>query len=283
MQDAVARIGAALAGIAAAPAVQVSPDANEKTERDPSLGEGAMVSVHVVAQKTWLPPVSPTPSIDPRRLSSPDAAAPQAPRATAEKFAETETKAALAGEARDTPVTAPPADARPGGLSGLATATPASSHAPLVEDGAKPADASAATAAHPSVPSASAPAPRRDLEITMAPKDLGGLEVRMKSAGDRLELAFVTERDETARMIADRSGALASHLHGAGLGLGGVEISSAASSGQGGGDAASSSGSGSDQPPQSRTPSGRNRQERSDGAHDQTSDPRDRGDRGLFL
>ena len=47
----------------------------------------------------------------------------------------------------------------------------------------------------------------------------------MKSAGDRLELAFVADRGETARLISDKSAALTSQLHDAGIGLGGIDIS----------------------------------------------------------
>ena len=64
----------------------------------------------------------------------------------------------------------------------------------------------------------------------MAPKDLGGLAVRMKSAGDRLEIAFVADKGDTARLIDDKSAGLASQLRGAGLGLGGLDISVAAKS-----------------------------------------------------
>ncbi len=73
-----------------------------------------------------------------------------------------------------------------------------------------------------------APAPRRDLEVVLAPHDLGGLALRLKSIGDRLEIAFVADKADTARMIDDRSATLESQLRNAGLGSGGVAISVAA-------------------------------------------------------
>ncbi len=94
-----------------------------------------------------------------------------------------------------------------------------------------PASASSASSASTQLrdlPSAPTPAVRRDLEITLTPQDLGGLQVKLKSSGDRLELSFVADRGETARMISDKSAALESQLHDAGIGLGGVAISSSA-------------------------------------------------------
>ncbi len=52
-----------------------------------------------------------------------------------------------------------------------------------------------------------------------------------------LELAFVADRGETARLISDKSAALTSQLHGAGIGLGGIDITSAPSGQAGSGDA----------------------------------------------
>jgi hypothetical protein len=81
-------------------------------------------------------------------------------------------------------------------------------------------------------PAAADPAPapraatlRRDLDVTLEPRDLGGLALRLKSVGDRLEIAFVADKGDTAQMIGDGSATLASQLRVAGLGLGGVAIS----------------------------------------------------------
>ncbi len=52
----------------------------------------------------------------------------------------------------------------------------------------------------------------------------------MKSAGDRLEIVFVADRGDTARLIDDKSAGLATQLRSAGLGLGGLDISVAARS-----------------------------------------------------
>jgi flagellar hook-length control protein FliK len=306
LQDAVARIGAALAGTGAAPRVRALDSDQDKTPKAPS-DAGATVSVRVASQKTWLPPVSPPPSPALHALAS-DPTEPQSPGAPADattpartlavglgekasgaKNADAEAKAASPGAARDVPIAKPVAEASPA-VAAMAQPDAASAGK---DNGPKAPGVAASPAA--STPVAPAPAPRRDLEITLAPKELGGLEVRMKSAGDRLALTFVTERGETARMISDKSVALTSQLHGAGIGLGGVDISAAAM-GQGGGDATAGGGrqtqtqpqaeAGGDSAPsqsQSQTPSGRDRQERKDETPDQTADPRSRGDRGLYL
>ncbi len=130
----------------------------------------------------------------------------------------------------------------------------------------------------------------------MEPKELGGLAVRMKSAGDRLEIAFVADKGETARMISDKSATLESQLQGAGIGLGGIDISTAAKqpanatglpSATGGG---SANGAGSDprgnsdSTPQRQDPAGRNRQDQSHETVQKAGDQRAiGGGHGLYL
>ncbi len=112
----------------------------------------------------------------------------------------------------------------------------------------------------------------------------------MKSAGDRLELAFVADRGETARLISDKSAALTSQLHDAGIGLGGIDISSA-TSGQGasgdaptgGGRQPNPSGGDSNPAPQRQQTSGRDRQDGDNEIDDQTGDAPSRGQRGFYL
>jgi flagellar hook-length control protein FliK len=142
-----------------------------------------------------------------------------------------------------------------------------------------------------------AAAPRRDLEITLAPKDLGGLAVRLKSAGDRLDISVVAEKGETARMISDRSANLASQLQGAGIGLGGIDIMAAAKQvsnasdlpassnpGASAGGSNADAGGNSQAASQGRDPSGRDRQDQGHDQSDKTGDPRlSSGDRGLYL
>ena len=149
--------------------------------------------------------------------------------------------------------------------------------------------------AAPAPPSAAPLAtPRRDLEITLAPKDLGGLTVRMKSAGDRLEIAFVADKGETARMISDKSATLESQLHGAGLGLGGIDINAASRMEAGAAGTPQASAGAHNAPadprenaqdaPQRQDSSGRGRQDKSHETGDKTSEPRaSNGDRGLYL
>lgn len=182
----------------------------------------APTTVHVVELKSWLPPAEPA------------AAAPSAGRAatappkaaTAPPKAENATTDAAAGVAVGTK------DAAPAGPSPPASAPAPAAPAPCLPSAPKPKPSIAGTgpvAATPA-PHASAPARRRDLEITLAPEDLGGLAVRMKTAGDRLEIAFVADKGDTARLIDDKSAGLASQLRGAGLGLGGLDISVTAKS-----------------------------------------------------
>jgi hypothetical protein len=112
----------------------------------------------------------------------------------------------------------------------------------------------------------------------------------MKSAGDRLELAFVADRGETARLISDKSAALTSQLQDAGIGLGGLDINSSASSQGASGDAPTGGGrppnsSGGDSNPasQRQQTSGRDRQDRNNETSDQTGDAPSRGQRGFYL
>ena len=66
--------------------------------------------------------------------------------------------------------------------------------------------------------------------------------MKMKSAGNRLEIAFVADKGETARMISDKSATLESQLQGAGIGLGGIDISSSSGQAAGGSEWTSSTG-----------------------------------------
>jgi hypothetical protein len=169
--------------------------------------------------------------------------------------------------------------------------------------------AASPAAASPAAASA-APAPRRDLEVTLSPQDLGGLALRLKSVGDRLELAFVADKGDTARMIDDRRATLESQLRDAGLGLGGVAISVAARAEGGagqnadgagqGGTGQSGSGQGASGAPRNEQGSGqgqereatsqrqdyfgRDRQDGSDDSNDNANEARGRrSDRGLYL
>ncbi|MCW2274977.1 hypothetical protein GJ654_10575 [Rhodoblastus acidophilus] len=198
--DSVARIGAAL-----------SSAARTRADATPAAQEPETTSVHVVAQQSWLPPVDPrlsggAPSHSYSGKNSGSAPGENAPN---EKGQGAEPLLSFAQAA--------PAN--------LTTAAPPSS-----ASGAGPVQASASSASTQlrDLPSAPTPAVRRDLEITLTPQDLGGLQVKLKSSGDRLELSFVADRGETARMISDKSAALESQLHDAGIGLGGVAISSSA-------------------------------------------------------
>jgi hypothetical protein len=115
----------------------------------------------------------------------------------------------------------------------------------------------------------------------------------MKSAGDRLEIAFVADKGETARMISDKSATLESQLQGAGIGLGGIDISSAASQAGGpewtsstGGAASNGAGAGDDSQSaaQKQDRAGQNRQDQTNDQSDATQDARPQGNgRGLYL
>jgi len=296
-KDAVARIGAALAPRGAQGAAS-DPGLAAKFSEEAS--EGTTTSVHVVAQQTWLQPVSPIFSPGLRRQAAADRAALETPQAAGGEVpagGKIENRGKVEVTGRD----APDAATKSPGQSGnpAPEKTPQSpSSAPCSPSGGNFAsDRSeavnpAAAVASPSDESARglAAAPRKNLEITLSSRELGGLEVRMKSAGDRLELAFVADRGETARLISDKSAALTSQLHGAGIGLGGVEIS-AATSGQGasggaptgGGRQPNPSGGDSNPAPQRQQTSGRDRQDGDNEIDDQNGDAPSRGQRGFYL
>ncbi|MGO9428799.1 flagellar hook-length control protein FliK [Rhodoblastus sp.] len=276
-RESVARIGAALASTnwpASAPGV------SEESSDDPEIhlaGPPAKTAVHVVAQKTWLQPVSHVliPGLNC------DRAAAESPHA-----------AAMGAEAG-----APPPSQTPAAMSPAPASLPDLGE--TVIDPSEESSSAPTAAAAPENASAipHAAAPRRDLEITLAPKDLGGLAVRMKSAGDRLEIAFVAERGETARMISDKSAALQSQLQGAGLGLGGIEIAAASrSESDAAGWTPSNGGASADgaeadprensqTAPQGQEFAGRNRQDKGHDGNQRTSEPRvpGGGAGGLYL
>jgi hypothetical protein len=163
----------------------------------------APVRVAVTGQRSWFEPV---------RASAVSLSAPDAGRvseAESESGAESEPAA---------PPSASEATPQPGLFTydGPPVATPR---------GSQPG---AASAAAPSVELAAAPrtsGPRRDLDVTLEPEHLGGLAVRLKSIGDRLDISIVADKTDTARLIGDHSLNLESQLHNAGLGAGGLSIS----------------------------------------------------------
>ncbi len=224
-----ARRGTGAATSAAATPDAATPDACARgaTADGQALAietEAAPTPVHVVDLKSWLPPAAPKgASASPERARTSTANAPNPP-----------TGAALA--AKDGASSMPPAPSATMARSSVqaqAAPPPASPFALQLQPssaGTAPARKAAAPTTATPAPAANVSAPRRDLEIILEPKDLGGLAVRMKSAGDRLEIAFVADRGDTARLIDDKSTGLASQLRGAGLGLGGLDISVAAKS-----------------------------------------------------
>lgn len=280
--DPVMRIGAALATTAArntpGAKTEAAPPADDFALATPA--EAVAVAVHVVAQKTWLPPVAAAFSSGLARPAPADRAAPAAAQGVADSptppdAGAVETKARPAFVQPETPVGLPPQD---GVFASRDEAPPAAKPAPVsTQPLEKPAPA----------------APRRDLEVTLAPKELGGLELRMKSAGDRLELAFVADRGETARMISDGGATLTTQLHEAGIGLGGIDISAAPAAPGGGSAGATSGGSSSAQAtddgareepaPQGREFSGRERRDQRNEPIEQAADARARGERGFYL
>ncbi len=287
-----ARIGAALAfpGGVQKPAVS-DPGLKETRFSEAEPQEGTATVIHVVAQQTWLQPVSPVFSPGLSRQAAADRAgleAPQAVRGKTEDSTNSKDAAAVETNSQPPPVSAP--EQTPQAPFASVLSSGGANLAPGRGELPKPAASAGATSTSDDSQRSLAAAPRRDLEITLAPKELGGLEVRMKSAGDRLELAFVADRGETARLISDKSAALTSQLHDAGIGLGGIDISSAASGPGGSGDALSgggkppnSSSANSHPAPQRQNSSGRDRQDRENETNDQTGDARPRGERGLYL
>ena len=301
--DSVARIGAALAAAGS----RISPSATtDKVSSDSASVTGgsdssSLTAVHVVAQGTWHQPVSPLFSPGLNRAAAADRAALGALRSEskAEDSASPEATAsvtAMGGAANLEPQASQLPTST--GVAAFGATTIASNGDRGVQKGAA---APAAAAPETSTANPMAAAPRRDLEITLSPKDLGDLAVRLKSSGDRLDISVMAERGETARMISDRSSSLAGQLQGAGIGLGGIDISAAAKQVPSAADLAGSSNTGasagggnantggnSQAATQGRDFAGRNTQdqgrETSDRTSDKTSDPRlSGGDRGLYL
>ena len=308
--DAVALIGAAMASTGARPAAPAglskfagaASRAAAGVETSPGNAEDATTSIHVVTQQTWLQPVSPNFSPGLSRVAAADRDALDAPHAEASKLDSAKVDAVknAAGAASDA---AAPQAALPLPSAPVAFLSEAQVWAPT-PPGAGSGQAHGATAAIPAEASAAsttqggnapplAATPRRDLEITLEPKELGGLAVKMKSAGDRLEIAFVADKGETARMISDKSATLESQLQGAGIGLGGIDISSAASQAGGaewtsstGGASSNGAGAGGDSQStaQKQDRAGQNRQDQTNDQSDATQDARPQGNgRGLYL
>jgi flagellar hook-length control protein FliK len=305
-QDSVTRIGAALAfpGGAQKPAAS-DPGLKQARYSEAEPQEGTATAIHVVAQQTWLQPVSPVFSPGLSRQAAADRAGLEAPQAAGGQTEDStggKTEDSAGGKnavsANGKEAAAVETDSR--GLLGSAPEkTPQTPFASLLSPGAnlapgrdalsKPDAAAGSTSTSDGSQRSLMAAPRRDLEITLAPKELGGLEVRMKSAGDRLELAFVADRGETARLISDKSAALTSQLRDAGIGLGGIDISATSPGPGGSGDAPTGgrppdpSGGDSNPAPQRQQTSGRDRQDRENETNDQTGDARPRGERGFYL
>jgi flagellar hook-length control protein FliK len=292
--DSVARIGAALASVSRRATATGGVETSAAQADIPLAASDAAATspIHVVARQTWLPPVSPAFSPGLNRQAVDDRATLEAPRATRASAGETsvaESSATVAADApaavADTESSPPPGFAVSAGVVVLVN-DDSDSATPAVK---KPAAAQETSSAAP----LAAP-PRRDLEITLAPKDLGGLAVRMKSAGDRLEIAFVADKGETARMISDKSATLESQLHGAGLGLGGIDINAASRMEAGAAGTPPASAGAQNAPadprenahnaPPRQDFSGRGRQDQSHETSEKTSEPRaSNGDRGLYL
>jgi flagellar hook-length control protein FliK len=214
--DSAARDHGSQTAPAAAATTQASAPSRARDSADPSLSlstsrEDATTRVSVTSQRTWLEPVRP--DFVPATQGAEARSGQEAPRGT---------EAPAGAEAAQTvsqPVEAPaPAD-----TTALIPQSRAENFAVPASDAARPV-VKAAAVADPA-PAPHAATPRRDLEVTLEPRDLGGLALRLKSVGDRLEIAFVADKGDTAQMIDDGSGTLASQLRVAGLGLGGVAIS----------------------------------------------------------
>jgi chemotaxis protein MotC len=200
-QDAVARIGAALA----CPAAQGAGGAQMPAASDPGLkeaklsevtSEGTTTSVHVVAQQTWLQPVSPVFSPGLRRQAAADRAALETPPAVVGKsvnFADGNTvgpsggktentargKIEVGGKVAPAAVTNSPA---PSAVSAPEKAPQTPSSFPcspgggnLVSDKSEAPKPAAAATPSPSdeVPRGLAATPRKNLEITLAPRGTG--------------------------------------------------------------------------------------------------------------
>jgi flagellar hook-length control protein FliK len=178
---------------------------------DPALSlstarEDATTRVSVTSQRTWLEPVRPDFVPAPQGAEARSGAEARAPTEAAQTVSQPVEALAPANAA----------ELMPQSRAENNFSAPASGEA-------RPVD-KAPAAADPA-PAPRAATLRRDLDVTLEPRDLGGLALRLKSVGDRLEIAFVADKGDTAQMIGDGSATLASQLRVAGLGLGGVAIS----------------------------------------------------------
>jgi hypothetical protein len=231
LADSVARIGAALSFPAAALSLSAAALASPAKAQTPGAAavpeqDAKTASVHVVSQQSWLPPVDPAlggGGSDSSRNPAKDGGKETGPKLDGA------VKSHAPPEGASVTLQSLPANfaAAQATLAGLPPAT-------VLGASTNVSAATATAQVRQEIPSTPTPVLRRDLEITLTPQDLGDLQVKLKSSGDRLELAFVADRGETARMISDRSAALESQLNGAGLGLGGVAISSSAAGGMNG-------------------------------------------------
>lgn len=134
-------------------------------------------------------------------------------------------------QAAPTPAAPTPQASTPNETLGEMATTLSPPSAPSIDGAGGPRAESAKTMSAPINGGASTPSFRRDLDVALEPADLGGLAVRLKSRGDRLEIAFVAQRDDTARLIDSGGARLATQLRDAGLGLGGLEVSVASGAG----------------------------------------------------
>jgi chemotaxis protein MotD len=236
--------------------------------------------------KTWHAPVAETPP-PARDNSFRTASVPATPAARDEA-------------AQRAPETPPPARISLPADGQASVGAAAVAGAPIAENSAAESGSGTRADASAAAPGAPAPnissAPRRDVEVTLQPSELGGVSVRMKSVGDRLELTFVAEKGDTARMIEERRTRLENQLRDAGLGAGGVEISVAAkpiaenvvdapAAGGSSSGFSTDGGRADDQAPSSRQAlPGRNKETAGDGSGETSNDRQDaRGGLGLYL
>lgn len=200
----------AVPGAAATTQAALAP-ARARDSADPALSlstarEDVTTRISVTSQRTWLEPVRPDFVATPQQAEARSGA--EAPAAT---------------EAAQT-VAQPGEELAPGDTAALMPQSRAENNFAVPASGeGRPVDKT--TAAADPAPAPRAATLRRDLDVTLEPRDLGGLALRLKSVGDRLEIAFVADKGDTAQLIGDGSATLASQLRVAGLGLGGVAIS----------------------------------------------------------
>ena len=178
----------AAARAATNPVALASGDATRGAPATELETEAASTPVHVVDLKSWLPPAAP-------EGGSHSAARAQASTANAQDAA-TGAAPAAKDAAKDAAPSTPFAPSGPASAQPQAAATPALPSALRLQSMSGAAPRRQAAALGPATPASAAnvSAPRRDLQITLEQKDLGGLAVRMKSTGDRLEIAFVADR-----------------------------------------------------------------------------------------